>query len=106
MINYKWTISAFDCKAILEDLTDVIYNVHWRYEATKNDIVVSNYGALILTNPNKDNFIALSDLKETDVIGWLESNLDVNELNKSLENEINLIENPTEIKINNPFIKE
>jgi hypothetical protein len=105
MITYKWKISAFDCKAILEDLTDVIYNVHWRYEATKNDIVVSNYGVLILTNPNKDNFIVLNDLKETDVISWLESNLDVNELNKSLENEINLIENPTEIKINNPFIK-
>lgn len=106
MITYKWTISAFDCKAILEDLTDVVYNVHWRYEATKNDIVVSNYGVLILENPNKDNFIALNDLKETDVIGWLESKLDVNELNKSLENEINLIEKPTEVKINNPFIKE
>lgn len=105
MITYKWTISAFDCKAILEDLTDVVYNVHWRYEATKNDIIVSTYGVLILENPNKDNFIALNDLKETDVIGWLESKLDVNELNKNLENEINLIENPTEVKINNPFIK-
>ena len=105
MITYKWTISAFDCKAILEDLTDVVYNVHWRYEAIKNDIVVSTYGVLILENPNKDNFIALNDLKETDVIGWLESKLDVNELNKNLENEINLIENPTEVKINNPFIK-
>lgn len=105
MITYKWTISAFDCKAILEDLTDVVYNVHWRYEATKNDIIVSTYGVLILENPNKDNFIALNDLKENDVIDWLESKLDVNELNKNLENEINLIENPTEVKINNPFIK-
>jgi hypothetical protein len=106
MITYKWTISAFDCKAILEDLTDVVCNVHWRYEAIKNDIVVSTYGVLILENPNKDNFIALNDLKETDVIGWLESKLDVNELNTNLENEINLIEKPTEVKINNPFIKE
>jgi hypothetical protein len=105
MITYKWIVSALDCKTNLEDLKDVVYNVHWRYEATKNDIVVSTYGVLILTNPNKDNFIALSDLKETDVIGWLESKLDINELDKSLENEINLIENPTEIKINNPFIK-
>lgn len=105
MITYKWTISAFDCKAILEDLTDVVYNVHWRYEATKNDIVVSTYGVLILENPNKENFIALNDLKETDVIGWLESKLDVNELNTNLENEINLIEKPTEVKINNPFKK-
>lgn len=105
MITYKWTISAFDCKAILEDLTDVVYNVHWRYEATKNDIVVSTYGVLTLENPNKDNFIALNDLKENDVIVWLESKLDVNELNKNLENEINLIEKPTEVKINNPFKK-
>lgn len=105
MITYKWTISAFDCKAILEDLTDVVYNVHWRYEATKNDIVVSTYGVLILENPKKDNFIALNDLKETDVICWLESKLDVNELNTNLENEINLIEKPTEVKINNPFKK-
>ncbi len=105
MINYKWTISAFDCKAVLEGLTDVVYNVHWRYEATKNDIVVSTYGVLILENPNKENFIALNDLKETDVIGWLESKLNVNELNTNLENEINLIEKPTEVKINNPFKK-
>jgi hypothetical protein len=105
MITYKWTISAFDCKAILEDLTDVVYNVHWRYEATKKDIVVSNYGVLTLTNPNKENFIALNKLTENDVINWCESNLDVNELNTSLESQINLIENPTEKTISNPFKK-
>jgi hypothetical protein len=105
MITYKWIVSALDCKTNLEDLKDVVYNVHWRYEATKNDIVVSTYGVLILENPNKDNFISLNDLKETDVIVWCESKLDVNELNKSLENEINLIENPTDKKIINPFIK-
>lgn len=105
MITYKWTISAFDCKAILEDLKDVVYNVHWRYEATKKKIVVSTYGVLILENPNKDNFISLNELTETEVIGWCESNLDVNELNTNLENEINLIENPTDKTINNPFKK-
>jgi hypothetical protein len=105
MITYKWTISAFDCKAIVEDLKDVVCNVHWKYEATKNDIVVSNYGVLTLTNPNKDNFIALNDLKENEVIAWCESKLDVNELNTNLENEINLIENPTDKIINNPFEK-
>jgi hypothetical protein len=105
MITYKWTISAFDCKAIVEDLKDVVCNVHWQYEAKKNDIVVSNYGVLILENPNKKNFIALNELTENDVINWCESNLDVNELNESLENEINLIENPIEIKINQPFKK-
>lgn len=105
MITYKWTISAFDCKAILEDLTDVVCNVHWKYEATKNDIVVSNYGVLTLENPNKDNFIALNDLKENDVIVWLESKLEVNELNTNLEKEINLIENPIKKTINNPFKK-
>jgi hypothetical protein len=105
MITYKWTISAFDCKAILEDLKDVVCNVHWKYEATKNDIVVSNYGVLTLTNPNKENFIALNKLTENDVINWCESNLDVNELNISLENQINLIENPIKKQINNPFKK-
>jgi hypothetical protein len=105
MITYKWTISAFDCKAILEDLKDVVCNVHWKYEATKNDIVVSNYGVLTLTNPNKDNFISLNELTENDVIIWLESVLDVNELNTNLENKINLIENPIEKQINNPFKK-
>lgn len=105
MITYKWTISAFDCKAIVEDLKDVVCNVHWKYEATKNDIVVSNYGVLTLENPNKENFIALNELKENDVIDWLQSKLDVNELNTNLENEINLIENPIQKTINNPFKK-
>jgi hypothetical protein len=105
MITYKWIISAFDCKAILEDLKDVVCNVHWKYEATKNDIVVSNYGVLTLENPNKEIFIALNELTENDVINWLESVLDVNELNTSLENQINLIENPIKKQINNPFKK-
>ena len=105
MINYKWTISAFDCKDIVEDLKDVVCNVHWKYEATKNDIVVSNYGVLSLTNPNKENFIPLNELTENDVVNWLESSLDVNELNESLENQIDSIENPIEIKINQPFKK-
>ena len=106
MINYNWTISALYYKIEKDGFSNVVETIHWRYEVTKNDIVVSTYGVLILENPNKDNFIALNDLKKTDVIGWLESKLDVNELNTNLENEINLIENPTELKINNPFIKE
>jgi len=105
MITYKWIVSALDCKKEIEDLKDVVCNVHWKYEATKNNIVVSNYGVLSLTNPNKDNFIALNELTENDVVNWLKSNLEVNELNESLENQIDSIENPTEIKINQPFKK-
>lgn len=103
MITYKWTISAFDCKAILEDLTDVVYNVHWRYEATKKDILVSTYGVLTLEKPNKDNFISLNDLTENEVISWCESKLNINELNILLENKIILKENPTEIRVKEPF---
>ena len=106
MINYNWTISALDYKVNKDGFSNVVETIHWRYEAIKNDIVVSTYGVLIVENPNTNNFIALNDLKETDVIGWLESKLDFNELNTNLENEINLIENPTEVKINNPFINE
>jgi hypothetical protein len=103
MINYKWIVSALDCKTNLEDLKDVVYNVHWRYEATKDKIGVSTYGVLTLENPNKDNFIPLNELAEIDVIGWLESNLNVEELELSLENQIYSIENPVNITISNPF---
>ena len=46
---------------------------------------------------DKDNFIEYKDLKESDVIGWLEAGLDVDSMQQNLADQISKLENPTDI---------
>ena len=36
-ITYEWQINALDAKIKEDDHSDVIYNVHWSYNAAKGD---------------------------------------------------------------------
>ena len=44
MINYNWNCKTVDVKPTDGDLSDVVYNVHWRVEASKGDISTTSIG--------------------------------------------------------------
>lgn len=103
MIVYNWIISALDCKTKEDNLTDVVYNVHYRYEATKKEITVDTYGSVSVDRPSEEDFIPFNELTKEIIVGWLEQILDVAELQSNLEKQIYLIENPIDVTFNNPF---
>ena len=101
MSNYKWTIVALDCIPMLNGMKDYVVTCHWRYgiengtDPEAPDYVYTDiYGAEGFTqNPDMPDFTPYADLTEAQVIGWLESSLDVpamqEQLAKALENIIN-----------------
>lgn len=95
-INFKWQINALDARVKEDNRDNVIYNIHWGYYADKSDISVSIIGTHSIAY-DKDNFIEYDDLEKQDVIGWLESSLDVDSMKEDLSNQISNLENPKDV---------
>ena len=95
-INYKWVINALDAKIKEDSKDNVIYNIHWGYYADQSDNSVSMIGTYSVEY-DKDNFIEYDDLKESDVINWLESGLDVDSMKQNLSDQLSVLANPTDV---------
>lgn len=107
MITYKWEFPAFDCSLDKEGMEKVVTTVHWRYSGTDEDgISAGTYGAQPVGEPNPDAFTPYPDLSEEQVIGWMESVIDVEEMNSNIAKQIELIKNPIQITLSPPFNKE
>ena len=95
-INYEWQINALDAKIKEDEHDNVIYNVHWGYNANKGDYnanMIGTYGVVY----DKDNFIKYDELQKSDVIEWLEAGLDVDSMQTNLSGQIDVLENPTDV---------
>lgn len=107
MITYKWEFPAFDCSLDKEGMEKVVTTVHWRYSGTDEDgISAGTYGAQPVGEPNPDAFTPYPDLSEEQVIGWMESVIDMEEMNSNITKQIELIKNPIQITLSPPFNKE
>ena len=97
--TYNWIISSLDAKIQDGDLQNVIYNVHWRLYASDGEIeptTSTRIGVLNVKYKEGEPFIPYSDLTKDNVIGWLESGIDVDELKKALDKDIELKKNPVD----------
>ena len=101
--SYTWQIDSLEAKAQQDNHENVIFNVHWRLDAYKihNEIKyhASRYGVEHMEY-DADNFTPYSDLTKEDVVGWLESALDVEEIKSNLSDNINLQINPVDVSLN------
>ena len=112
-MEYAWTISAMDCKVQEGTLINVVQTIHWRYKATEivpgisgsadTTYVVEIYGAAPLSEPTPETFTDYNSLTETQVIGWLEGTLNMEEIQTKLTDEINLQINPVNVTLPPPF---
>jgi hypothetical protein len=104
---FDWIISAMDCKIHEGEMTDVVQTVHWRYNAT--DVVEEKtyfaemYGATAVGEPTPDNFTDYNSLTKEQVVGWLESTLDVTTMQENLTKQIELQINPIDVTLPPPF---
>ena len=89
MITYTWSISRLDCAPSENGLTNVVKVIHWGLTGQdENGISASINNSYPLPEPNSEQFNDYSILTKEIVISWLESNLDVGYLQKTLANEI------------------
>ena len=98
--TYKWVISGLHAKIQEGELSNVIESVHWRYQAEDAEGNIADvYGSVGLEAPDADSFIAFEDLTDSDVIGWLEADLDVESMKAGLDAQLEKIANPTHITL-------
>lgn len=98
-----WIISAMECKVHEEDMTDVVIIVHWRYQARElheeKEYFAETYGATSVGMPDPETFTPYDQLTKEQVVGWLEAELDVEQMNTSLQENINLQINPVTVTL-------
>ena len=93
-ITYTWTIESLETAPQENNLQDVVKTVHWRYQATDGTFTVDRYGSEPMDNPVPENFVQFNNLTKNMVVSWLESKLNVEEMNTSFQNQINKLHNP------------
>jgi hypothetical protein len=73
----NWTVSAMDCKVSEDNLSDVVYCVHWRVSKTEVDgdktYSASVYSTCSIPGPG-DPFTPYQDLTQNQVLGWIWAN--------------------------------
>ena len=79
-ISYEWDVNTVDVYPSEGDYTDVIYNVHWRLNATDtqvdaegNPYTASVYAAQVLDTSDLTGFIDFDSVTAAEVQGWVES---------------------------------
>jgi hypothetical protein len=109
-----------DCTPSLDELTNVVSAVHWRYKGTTEDGITSEiYGLTPVGQPSPDNFVDYTNLTFEQVSGWLETiysqeipveegqteikETQLSSMKKTIEDRINLILNPPVITLPLPF---
>jgi hypothetical protein len=73
-----WTVSAMDCKVSEDNLSDVVYCVHWRVSKTEVDgdktYSASVYSTCSLPSPDPESFTPYASLTQEQVLGWIWAN--------------------------------
>ena len=76
--TYTWTINKLDVRPVQDLLSDVVYNIHWAYTATSDQLdsdgnayTAQAIGTSSVAAPDSDNFTAFADLTQSQVEGWL-----------------------------------
>jgi hypothetical protein len=106
-ISYEWDVNTVDVYPTDEGHSDVIYNVHWRLNATDtqvdaegNTYTASVYGTQALDTSDLSNFTDFDSVTAAQVQGWTESAMgaeEVQSLKDSLDANIAGQINPTSV---------
>jgi hypothetical protein len=89
-----------DLKVQEGDLEKVITNIHWRYSGTDEDgVSEETYGCQSVPSPNPEAFTAYEEVTKEMVEEWLESMMDMEELQSRITASIELKKNPVTITL-------
>jgi hypothetical protein len=92
--EFKWIIDNMVCEKTKDELQDVVVLVYYVRICTDKvedtDFIKSIAGRLACSNPNPDSFTPYAELTFDDVCNWLENSLDVELMDKSLSDMIDI----------------
>lgn len=101
-MTYSWDCRTVDTYPTKGELTDVVYNVHWRLTGTEGEHSATVIGTQNLTveDIQPEGFIAFEDLTHEQVIAWVEEAMGeerVTELKTSVDSQVASLITPTSV---------
>ena len=88
-----WDVEQMDCYPTYDNQTDVVFTVHWRCTATKDQYSATSYGTVGCTYTAGEPFTPYASLTEAQVLGWVWQTVNKDEteaaLNQNIANQIN-----------------
>lgn len=107
-VAYEWVISSMDeYPKTADNLVDVVFNVHYRRNATTEvdgkSYVADTYSVVSVPAPSPENFVPYDQLTFQQVCGWLESILDVQSIDTSLAVQLEEKINPKVVSLPLPW---
>lgn len=70
-----WVVNKMDCYPTYESQTDVVFNVHWRVNATDGTYNSTSYGTVGVTYEAGSPYAPFADLTQAQVIGWVQGSM-------------------------------
>lgn len=106
MNTYTWLIDSLECYPTAESQSNVVFNAHWRVNATDGTHNVTTYGVQPITYVAGNPFTPFENLSLNEVIGWVKSAIgetQIAAIQTGLDNQINNLANPTVISPKLPW---
>ena len=75
-ITYTWDCKTVDTYPTKDGKSDVVFNVHYKLKGeddTTEKNAATTYGVASINTDDLSTFTEFADLKESDVISWVES---------------------------------
>lgn len=108
-MEIKWQVEQMECYPSSEGETDVVFIVHWRCngkEVSGSDTYSgTSYGSVNVQYEQGQPFTPYADLTQDQVLGWVWStpDFDKDQVEDSVQTQINNQINPTVITPNLPW---
>jgi len=74
-ITTTWVIEQMNCYPTAEGQTDVVFNVHWRANATDGTFYATVYGTVGVTYEAGLPYTPFADLTQDQVVGWVQRSM-------------------------------
>jgi len=74
-ITNTWVIGQMDCRPQAEGQTDVVFNIHWRVNATDGTYNATSYGTVGVTYTADEPYTPYANLTQSQVVGWVQASL-------------------------------
>ena len=104
--SYAWVISQLECYPERDGKQNVVFNVHWRRQATDGLHMADIYGSEAIEMNPESKFISFDKLTKATVETWLESAMGVEriaEMDAMLDAQIAVKANPPVISPSLPW---
>jgi hypothetical protein len=74
-ITITWVIEQMNCYPTYESQTNVVFNVHWRANATDGTYNATSYGSVGVTYETDSTYTLYAELTQDQVVNWVQEAL-------------------------------